>query len=137
MTSKEPTTLRLNAEDNVVVALKNLERGTVITPEEIVCAEAIAAGHKIATDSVKAGGPVKKYGQIIGFASKAIAPGQHVHTQNVAMGEFNRGHAFGTCEKPHRAARGETATFNGILRPDGRVATRNYIGVVSSVNCSA
>lgn len=137
MPSPKTTSLRLNADDNVVVALEDFEKGAVIAAENVSCAERIASGHKIATTGIKSGEPIVKYGQIIGAASIDISPGQHVHTHNVAMGEFSREHAFGTCKAPQARIEGERATFNGILRPDGRVATRNYIGVVSSVNCSA
>ncbi|MGH8805623.1 MAG: UxaA family hydrolase, partial [Polaromonas sp.] len=99
----------------------------------------IPAGHKVATRSIAAGEPVRRYNQIIGFASKAIAPGEHVHTHNLNMGpdkgDFARDYAFGADVKPEPARR--EASFMGIKRPDGRVATRNYIGILSSVNCSA
>ena len=99
----------------------------------------IPPGHKIATHAIAAGEPVRRYNQIIGFASKPIAAGEHVHTHNLDMGankgDFERDYAFGADVKPEPAKR--EATFMGIKRPDGRVATRNYIGVLTSVNCSA
>ncbi|MGH8035722.1 MAG: UxaA family hydrolase, partial [Lysobacterales bacterium] len=107
--------------------------------ENITVKGLIPAGHKVATRSIAAGEPVRRYNQIIGFASKAIAPGEHVHTHNLDMGpdkgDFARDYAFGADVKPVPARR--EATFMGIKRPDGRVATRNYIGILSSVNCSA
>ena len=82
---------------------------------------------------------MRRYNQIIGFASRDIAPGEHVHTHNLDMGpdkgHFERDHAFGADIKPATSRR--QATFMGIKRSDGRVATRNYIGVLTSVNCSA
>jgi altronate hydrolase len=81
------------------------------------------------------GEPVRRYNQIIGFASKPIAAGEHVHTHNLVMGDFERDYAFGADIRAQPARR--HATFQGIVRADGRVATRNYIGILSSVNCSA
>ena len=86
-----------------------------------------------------AGEPVRRYTQIIGFASQAIAAGEHVHVHNLNMGpekgNFARDYAFCADLKP--SAPKQHATFQGIVRADGRVATRNYIGILSSVNCSA
>jgi altronate hydrolase len=79
---------------------------------------------------------VRRYNQIIGFASRPIAAGEHVHTHNLAMGDFERDYAFGADVKPTRLVE-PPATFDGIVRADGRVATRNYIGLLSTVNCSA
>ena len=137
MVSKRPAALRLNPADNVIVALAELEMGTEVPSEKVTAAEKIPSGHKMAAVAIHSGDPIKKYGQIIGFAGADIKPGQHVHTHNVAMGEFTREHAFGADAGPNPLVRGEPATFDGIVRPDGRIATRNYIGIVSSVNCSA
>jgi altronate hydrolase len=88
--------------------------------------------------AVAAGEPVRKYNQTIGFATTAIAPGDHVHTHNVAMGNFARDYAFCADAKPTAfVPEKERATFEGIVRADGRVATRNYLGVLTTVNCSA
>jgi altronate hydrolase len=96
----------------------------------------IPPGHKVATKAIRAGAPVRRYNQIIGFASRDIAPGEHVHLNNLAMGAFERDYAFGADVKPTRYV-DPPATFMGIVRADGRVATRNYIGLLSTVNCSA
>jgi len=104
--------------------------------EKIVATERIPAGHKVATRAHAAGEPIRRYGQIIGFATQPIAPGQHVHVQNCAMGDFARDYAYGLDARP-TAPIDTPATFEGIRRPDGRVATRNYIGILTSVNCSA
>jgi altronate hydrolase len=123
--------------DDVLIARAQLVGGTQV--ENITVRGLIPAGHKIATRALAAGEPVRRYNQIIGFASKPIAPGEHVHTHNLDMGpdkgDFARDYAFGADVKPAPAKR--EATFMGIKRPDGRVATRNYIGILSSVNCSA
>jgi altronate hydrolase len=133
---KTPLFLRLGPSDDVVIALRDLAAGTRLEPEGVTAAEKVPAGHKLATRARAVGEPVRRYGQIIGFASAAIAPGQHVHTHNLEMHNFARDYAFGQDVKPV-AAPEEPATFMGILRKDGRVATRNYIGVISTVNCSA
>ena len=96
----------------------------------------IPAGHKVATRVIAAGEPVRRYGQVIGFSSEAIEPGQHVHEHNLKMGDFARDYAFCADAKPTESV-ANTATFEGIVRSDGRVATRNYIGILTSVNCSA
>ena len=128
--------LRLNANDDVVIAARPLSAGVRIVEEGVVCLDDIPPGHKLAVRAVARGRPVRRYDQIIGFATQDILPGQHVHTHNLAFETFERDYAVGVDLKP--AARIEQpATFMGIVRPDGRVATRNYIGVISTVNCSA
>ncbi|MDP3193080.1 UxaA family hydrolase [Rhodoferax sp.] len=130
-------TIRLHPQDDVLIARTQLVSGTVA--EGIAIKGLIPAGHKIAVHALAAGAPVRRYNQVIGFASKPIASGEHVHTHNLDMGpnkgDFARDYAFGADVKPAPLRR--EATFMGIKRADGRVATRNYIGVLSSVNCSA
>src|SRR6187455_1879041 len=125
--------IRLHPQDDVLIARAQLVGGTKV--ENVVIKGLIPAGHKVATRAIAAGEPVRRYNQIIGFASKPIAAGEHVHVHNLEMGSFERDYAFGADVKPQPAHR--EATFLGIKRADGRVATRNYIGVLSSVNCSA
>ena len=96
----------------------------------------IPPGHKVAVRAISEGEPVFKYNQIIGFATRPIAPGEHVHVHNMGMGEFAKDYAYGEGVRPTDYF-AEPATFQGIVRPDGRVATRNYIGILTSVNCSA
>jgi altronate hydrolase len=130
-------TIRLHPQDDVLIARTQLVSGTVA--EGIAIKGLIPAGHKIAVHAIAAGSPMRRYNQVIGFASKPIAAGEHVHTHNLDMGpnkgDFARDYAFGADVKPEPPRR--EATFMGIKRADGRVATRNYIGVLSSVNCSA
>jgi len=133
---KTPLYLRLSPEDDVVIALRDIAAGTRLAAEAVTAAEKIPAGHKMATRAKRAGEPVRRYGQIIGFASTGISPGAHVHTHNLEMRDFARDYAFGADVKPVVPV-AEPATFMGIKRKDGRVATRNYIGVISTVNCSA
>ena len=128
--------IRLHPEDDVVIARHQLISGTRIPEENIVVAGLIPPGHKIATKRMASGQPVHRYNQIIGIAKQDIQPGQHVHTHNVAMTEFERDYAFSVDAKPTEYVP-NPAMFMGIVRPDGRVATRNYIGILTSVNCSA
>jgi altronate hydrolase len=84
------------------------------------------------------GQPVRKFNQIIGFATQPIAIGEHVHTHNLATGDFDRDYAIGSEAHPTELlAPSEVVTFQGIVRPNGRVATRNYVGILTTVNCSA
>jgi altronate hydrolase len=130
-------TIRLHANDDVVIARNEIAADTVLTRENNVrVAGKIPAGHKIAVRPVETGKPVKRYDQIIGFATRPIRPGEHVHVHNLAMGDFERDYAYCKDVKP-TAMIAPQATFEGILRPDGRIATRNYIGILTSVNCSA
>jgi altronate hydrolase len=133
----DPTAVtRLHASDNIVVALRPVSAGSSIESEKVTTRAAIPAGHKFATRAIGKGEPILRYGQIVGFATTDIAPGEHVHTQNVEMRDFARDYAFSTMVKP-TAYFDPPATFQGIVRADGRVATRNYIGILTSVNCSA
>ena len=129
--------IRLHPADDVLIARSQLLGGTVV--ENIAVKGLIPPGHKVATRAIATGEPVRRYNQIIGFASRPIAAGEHVHTHNLDMGpdkgDFARDYAVGADVKPESAKR--EASFMGIVRDDGRVATRNYIGILSSVNCSA
>ncbi len=128
--------IRIHPADDVVIARQQLLGGTRIATEGITISGLIPPGHKVAVRAIAAGEPVRRYNQIIGTATQPIAAGQHVHTHNLAFSRFDRGHAVGGDVRP--VAYVDTpATFEGIKRGDGRVATRNYIGVLTSVNCSA
>jgi len=130
--------IRLSPTDNVVVARADLLPGTKLDDFGVTCRTHVPAGHKMAIAAVSVGAPVRRYGQIIGFATVPIEPGQHVHTQNMAMGDFARDYAFCADYKPtDYIPEHQRATIQGIVRDDGRVATRNYIGILTSVNCSA
>ncbi|NJM93084.1 MAG: UxaA family hydrolase, partial [Rhodospirillaceae bacterium] len=118
------TTIRLHQDDNVVVAAQNIGAGATIPGEGVVTASAVPSGHKIATRAISAGDYVRKYNQIIGVATADIAPGAHVHVQNCAMSEFERDYAFCADARPTQYFTGQDrATFKGIVREDGRVAT--------------
>jgi altronate hydrolase len=136
MTAADSPVIRIHPADNVVIARRQLLGGTRLESENVTVVGLIPPGHKIAVRPIAAGAPVRRYNQVIGIAKGDIAAGQHVHTHNLEFSEFQRDHAAG---KDARATDyvAEPATFDGIVRADGRVATRNYIGVLTSVNCSA
>ena len=136
MLRETPLYLRLNPADDVVIACREIEAGTNLLKEGVVVKERIPSGHKIATRAIAAGEPVRRYNQVIGFATQDIAPGAHVHVHNLEVRDFARDYAYGEAYRPTQMAQ-PAATFQGIVRPDGRVATRNYIGILSTVNCSA
>jgi len=129
-------TIRLHPEDDVVIARVEIPSGTLVTRESVRSIAMIPAGHKIAVRAIPKGKPAHRYNQIIGFATRDIAPGDHVHVHNLAMGDFERDYAYASLVKKTDFVP-QPATFMGIVRADGRVATRNYIGILTSVNCSA
>ena len=128
--------IRQHPDDDVVISLDQLVSGTRLASEGITVCGLVPPGHKIATKAIEPGAAVRRYGQIIGFSSKPISPGQHVHTHNLVIGDFVRDYAYSAEAKPTLQAV-KPATFEGIVRADGRVATRNYVGILTSVNCSA
>jgi len=138
MLPTKPKTIRLNVADNVVVAIDELTAGTQIPEEDIICRDPIPPGHKLAITGIDHNAPVRKYNQIIGFASRPIAQGEHVHTHNLEIRAFSRDHAIGLDRRStDYVTTQKQATFHGFLRADGGVGTRNYIGVLTTVNCSA
>jgi altronate hydrolase len=125
--------IRLNVADNVVVASGRIAEGAVIAAEGVTARQAIPAGHKIATRAIAQGEPVLKYGQVIGAATAAIAAGDHVHTHNLAVSEIRiAGHG-----KAAGASGIRPRTFMGFRRANGSVGVRNYVAILTSVNCSA
>ncbi len=126
----------LNPRDSVAVAARPLMAGEKVGA--VCIAETISRGHKVALSDIAAGEPIYKYAQVIGYASAAIAAGSHVHTHNV---EFrNTDHDYQYCVDARPTAfvpESERAQFQGYVRANGKVGTRNYIGVLTSVNCSA
>lgn len=129
--------LCLHPQDDVLIATRPLavqhqldDAGHAITLKQ-----AITPGHKIARRPIAQGAPVRRYNQIIGFARHTIEAGEHVHTHNLAFEMFDRDYAIGVDCKPTPTM--APAQFMGYVRADGRIATRNYIGVIATVNCSA
>ncbi len=132
-----PSYLRLDPADNVVVALKELADGATV--ESITSKAVIKSGHKVATKAIAKGEIVRKYGQVIGWASRDIAPGEHVHVQNVELKNLQLEYDYATESPPtpKLPVWAQDRVFMGYPRPDGRAGTRNYILVASTVNCSA
>jgi len=140
MSSKTVTgpVIRLHPADNVVIARIDVAIGTPVPSEDFVCRSQVTAGYKIAAGSIRKGEPIRKYNVVIGFAATDIAAGTMVHSHNVEFREFDRDYAFGAEYRPvEMVPEADRATFQGIVRDNGEVATRNYIGVLSTVNCSA
>ena len=125
--------VRLDPADNVVTATRPLEAGTTI--EGTTTTALVPSGHKIATVPIPKGAAVRKYAQVIGYAATDIAAGDHVHTQNVEFRPTAGEYEFSTDLRPVTAATGDS--FMGYRRENGSVGTRNYIAIVTSVNCSA
>ena len=120
-----------------MIARSNVEIGTKLG-DGLTCRSQVPSGHKIATRAIKKGEPILKYNVTIGFAAADIAPGTFVHSHNMEFREFDRDYAYARDYRPvQMIPESERATFMGIVRANGQVATRNYIGVLSTVNCSA
>ena len=133
-----PQILMLGSSDDVAVALQAVPAGQFLPSLRLTTRSGIPAGHKLAVRPILTGEPVRKFNQIIGFATQPIAPGEHVHTHNLVAGDFERDYSVGSETKATALLDpAEAATFLGIVRPDGRVATRNYVGILTTVNCSA
>ncbi len=128
--------VRLDPSDNVVIAARALQAGQQI--EGATTTGLIPSGHKIATRAIRKGEEVRKYAQFIGLAHEHIAPGDHVHTHNLDFRATEVAYEFGTDLRPvDMVPEGKRDTFMGYRRDGGRVGTRNYIAIVTSVNCSA
>jgi altronate hydrolase len=130
--------LHLHPQDNLAVAARLLNAGENVQAgkHQIQPRESIRLGHKFALGPIAKGERIRKYGQTIGFATHPIEPGAWIHTHNCAAGEFARDYAFAE-ETPADPAPLDGYSFQGYRRADGRAGTRNYIAVISSVNCSA
>jgi altronate hydrolase len=136
----ENVALRLHPDDQVAIAKVNLAPNARLTFDDqtITIKQLISSGHKIAIRAVKRDESVRRYGQIIGFATQDIAPGDHVHIHNIEVRDFARDYAFGSAVTPvDYVPEKDRLTFMGYKRSNGRVGTRNYIAVISTVNCSA
>ncbi len=128
-----PRFIIANARDNVAIAIADLAAGDVLT-NGCVVVEPISAGHKVALTAIAIGDPVIKLGQPIGLASETIAAGAHVHSHNLHFARTPAGSETGV---DLRTPEPIEASFDGFVRADGRVGTRNFIGILTSVNCSA
>lgn len=132
--------LLLHAADNVAVLKRPVKPNQELAGDAVhlTTRQGIAAGHKIAVRELADGQPVIKYGQTIGFAQGRIRPGEHVHSHNLVMKPFSRAPQIGADVRPVAYHPSEAMRyFQGYARAGGRVGTRNYLAVISSVNCSA
>ncbi len=138
MSERAAAVLHLHPADPLVVALRDLAAGEPVGIGAVIACEPITKGHKVAIAPIGKGRPVLKYGQVIGEAICDIAPGQHVHAHNLAFRPSTSDHAIGNgLSNQPIVPEAEAATFLGIVRADGSIATRNYVGVLTTVNCSA
>ena len=129
-------TIRLDPADNVVTATRTLEIGTAV--DDVVTTAIIPRNHKLASREIKAGEAVRKYAQVIGYATEVIVAGGHVHTHNVEFRNTEEDYEISTDLRPAvTVAEAARDSFMGYRRENGRVGTRNYIGILTSVNCSA
>lgn len=131
-----PAVIRLHHHDNVGVASRAVPKGYPIDDDQHPAQENIDAGHKVALSVIEPEQPIFKYGQIIGLATQRIEVGAHVHTHNIVMLERDTSLEHFK-PAPRTAVTGSQRTFNGYHRANGQVGTRNYIGILSTVNCSA
>lgn len=136
--------VHLRPEDNIAVARKPIPAGTALAFDggTVALPAAIKMGHKFALAPIKEGDAIRKYGQIIGFAGRAVAPGEHVHVHNVVAGSFERDYAYASQVPAPLPPPAEHRSFMGYDRGPGkpdhlRYGTRNYLAVISTVNCSA
>jgi altronate hydrolase len=130
--------IRLHPGDNVVVARMDVAIGTPVPSEGFTSRSQVPAGHKLAARAIAAGEPILKYNTCIGFAAVDIPAGTYVHSHNVTFREFDRDYAYGREYVPTPVLpESEQAKFMGYVRADGEVGTRNFIGILSTVNCSA
>lgn len=135
MNQTPPRVIQLHPDDTVAVALEDAAPGAPLPLSGLSLRDAVSRGHKIALADLAPGDPVRRYGQLIGVATQAIAAGEHVHSHNLGMGDHRQDHAFGADCRPLPPAT-EKRTFQGFHRADGKVGTRNYLGILTSVNCS-
>jgi altronate hydrolase len=130
--------IRLHANDNVLIAKAPIAMGQELPNLAARARAQIPAGHKVAAVRIQKGEQIKKYNAVIGVAARDIEPGDYVHSHNIALVDFDRDPGFGLDVRPvDYVPESERATFQGYVREDGRVGTRNFIGLLASVNCSA
>jgi altronate hydrolase len=129
--------LILHPDDDVALATRDLAAGTPLDAGPVT-RDDVPRGHKVALRDLPEDAPVRKYGQVIGFTTRPVAAGEHVHTHNLGFQMFDREYEYGVDVRPDDPLpAAERAAFDGIVRSDGRVATRNYIGILTTVNDSA
>jgi len=137
--------VHLHPRDHVAIARRSLQAGTTLALEldtcpghEVTVCQFIPGGHKVALQTIAVGEPVLRYGQIIGVARQAISPGEHVHVHNLELGVLTTKDAVSAAvQAVQPIPQKQRRTFLGYRRADGCVGTRNYVAIISTVNCSA
>ncbi|GAB3479677.1 UxaA family hydrolase [Marinomonas epiphytica] len=125
---------RLHQKDNLAVAITALPEGAEV--EGVTLIDKIPAGHKFSVQGLSKGEHIIKYGQVIGYAACSIEAGSHLHSHNIKMLETQ--HSLnGFLPMQRTSILANRRSFQGFARSNGQVGTRNYIGVISTVNCSA
>jgi altronate hydrolase len=138
ITVNKSALIRLHANDNILVAKADLSIGQHLADIGVRARAQIPAGHKVASRCINAGESILKYNAVIGIAARNIEAGDYVHSHNITLVDFERDPGFGQDVQPVTyVPESKRATFMGFVRPDGRVGTRNFIGILSSVNCSS
>ena len=134
--TEENAVILLNGNDNVAIARVPLSPGQRITAgkADIASSDSVLPGHKIALGNIRAGEPIRRYGEVIGLARCDIAAGQHIHEHNLVYQELEPTFDGTAPVSTHTAS---TRSFEGYKREDGRIGTRNYIAVVAASNCAA
>src|SRR5215469_272829 len=135
-----PDALRVHPRDDVLIALRDVQPGeTVRSLTETLAAKSfIPRGHKLAATAVSAGATVHKYGWPIGKATREIAPGEHVHTHNLATAlTAHEDYIYSPSDTIAPRGAADARTFLGYPRRDGRVGTRNELWVLCTVGCVA
>ena len=130
-----PIVIRIHKNDNVVTAKSDIDINTDINEEKVNTNQHIPVGHKIATKDISKGNEIIKYDTIIGIAKEDIKIGDHVHVHNTGMSDKKKDYEFSQgCKNDEILPESQRATFMGYHRPNGKVGTRNFIGIISSLN---
>ena len=134
----QPIAIRIHKNDNVVTAKSDIDINISVHEENVNTNQHIPVGHKVATQNISKGDAIIKYDTMIGVAKENIKIGDHVHVHNTGMVDSKKDYQFSQgCKNNEVLPESERATFMGYRRPNGKVGTRNFIGIISSVNCSA
>ena len=138
MSAEKSPVIRLDPADNIVVARQPVAAGTVIPEEGITVRTDIPIGHKIASRAIAKGAPILKYNTVIGYASRDVEPGTHMHNDTIHFDAVSEEYHFCQDYRPvDILPPAERRTFMGYVRPDGQVGTRNCIAVIVCSNCAA
>ncbi|OQD42455.1 altronate hydrolase [Croceivirga radicis] len=120
--------IKVQAEDNVAVALTSLTEGELVTlnEEKITIVEAVKAKHKIALEQIPIGGKIIMYGVLVGKAISAIPKGGLLSTENVKhTSAQTTGKTADYSWTAPDVSGYQDRTFLGYHRPDGQVGTEN------------